>query len=397
MQYHFEQLKSFEFNSQIWDVKYKNIPLWFYIRGRVQKDTPSTTVITLNFKRFFLSFFSTIKFLIKKKNYTHMFFVSGRKRLVDICEAELGKGDEACFFIKYESITETWSNKRNEYDAYFLEFIRYLFRKFAFYFCYQNYKSKVCMLNEISLKGGVYINSGIISKGVSDAIGDSFYYRFLDIFIIKNNPMVGYSCCVIPMAEKFLNHFNSFELQHGVIHSKHPGYAFVPYIKNSLLLYDKTYARILEDIKYSGPYRYSGLDVYNIEEESNNKYQFVIFTGVCEVFSKIISSFVENYPSDLIKIKKHPRDTYKYSLDSSYFIDSYNAADIIYPIVLKSTVIDDFTALGKTVFLFNYLKLTGQELEELIIDVNEVYNRNGNLKCEFFSDFSELIEGLNEF
>ncbi|MDC5637024.1 hypothetical protein OIN80_17680, partial [Acinetobacter baumannii] len=335
-----EKLFKFEKDTNIWSILYKNVPIWSYMRGAFYGQfLPYMPSFYLTFRDFkgFIVFLS----LFWRKDKV-VIFVSGRKDLIDYALTVASKK-----FNNKHILLFTRSEKGLAGNVFLIEVIRFIFRKISWFFVYFSYTKK---LKEIERKVGVSNK-----KLLKDLIGDYYFNYFLFAFLRKVK-VVLYSNAVIPRVERYMNLYNSIELQHGVVHKEHLDYVNVPYISNKFFCYSNLVKIDLERWGFSGKVEV----VEKVKTSANIKYKVAIFGTVDPNYSKIIEELCEKYNN--IYIKLHPRDSYQYKDKlQKLCVKTLSPLEVEIPILPDSSLISDCFLNNK---FFIYLTLNSYSKEE---------------------------------
>ena len=348
-----KKLIEFEKVNKLWNIKFKNIPVWSYIRGSFASQfLPYKGKFKVTYRDFFGFFLFTS--LIFKKNQL-IFFVTGRQDLLDYAESII-KSDfsnkKTVFFIRNEG--EVLGN------SFFIELIRFFCRKFLWVIYYLTFKK----LKNKFLEMDQTINTNLIK----DLIGDYIFYRFIYFFLKKHT--VIYSNCVVPRVARYLKDLDVSELQHGVIHMEHLDYVDVPYIQNDFICYSDIVKNNLLKWGYSG-----NISVINKRSLTRDiSYNVVVFTTVDEEYSLSIQNIVKSFDNIKIFLKKHPRDLYPYQIGVDCFLKNVTPLQVNIPILPDTSMISDCFLNSK---YFVYYALNGDEnmIRKYIIDKYNIYNK----------------------
>nr|BFD66465.1 hypothetical protein HAGR004_14870 [Bdellovibrio sp. HAGR004] len=189
---------------------------------------------------------------------------------------------------------------------------------------------------------------------IASCIGDYYFNRLLGK-ILSKNLRVYYVGAVIPQTEKFENLLQSYEIQHGVIHSKHYNYNNVPNVRNGLIVYHQQYLNILKEIGYSGPLEAIPFKSIHSLRNEDIRLDVVLYTQPSFWPSPIVKRLFQELTSRGIqtKIKKHPRDYESYDLDESAFINAVTPNQVLLPVVYNSTIVENYLIHKKDIAVFD--------------------------------------------
>lgn len=374
-----EKLFQLEKEKKIWNVFYKNIPVWSYMRGawygQFLPYNPNLKVSLRDVKGFLL--FISLLFCKNKV----VIFVSSRKDLIDYALLVANKK-----YSEKKVILFTRSESDIKGNVFILELIRFFFRKFSWIFSCFSY---LRIIKEIKTK--VPDCNGKLLK---DLIGDYYFNNFLSLFL-DNAYAVLYSNAVVPRVERYMNLYNSIELQHGVVHKGHLDYVNVPHISNYFYCYSDLVKKDLAIWGFSGK-----VDV--VEKERSlikEKYSIVIFSTVDVSYSKLIEEFCEQNSkvNNKIRVKLHPRDQYPYTqkvLDLC--VKAITPLEVGIPILPDTSMISDCFLNDK---YFIYLSLNSYSEEDnysYLVDKYNIYNESEGRRFKVCFNVDDLIVALGE-
>ncbi|MDN8175561.1 hypothetical protein ABTH99_09385 [Acinetobacter baumannii] len=372
-----QNLFRFERDKKIWDISYKGVPVWSYLRGSFYGQylpyKPNFRFSIEDVKGF-LTFFS----LLWRSNDV-IIFVSARK---DLIEYSLLVANNQ-FSVK-EPIVFTRSENGVRGNVFIIEVVRFLFRRFCFFFFLFSYYILIKKINSV----GVKVNKRL----VRDLIGDYYFNRFLMVFL-RNSKAVLYSNAVVPRTERYNNFYNSIEVQHGVIHEEHLDYVNVPYISNKFICYSNTVKEELKGWGFSG-------DTIIVRKEKTTvsiKYDVIIFGTVDPIYSK----FIEEICGRLIllgrnvKVKLHPRDSYLYSkqvLDNC--VVNVSPLEARFPILPDTSLISDCFLNCKEFIYYSVNNKVKYDIYDYLINKYNIYdNREKIFKiCYNVNDVLKVFE-----
>jgi hypothetical protein len=344
-----------EKKHKLWNQTLLGYPLWIHCREQIV--IPQNQVKKIKKPNFFnivKSFLKTAVFLFKQNKYDNVYFLMEREELLEIYRQDKNKKklflntNENKFFKNYDFISSE-----------FLNILRFLSRKISYIIFFVKYKK---IINKLD----IIIPNINVKSNIKNAFGDALFLKFLSLIFTKKNKKF-YSGSVIPMGEKFLNSLNSFEVQHGVIHSSHVGYVEVPDVKNTLILYDGRYIDIMLSFKYLGKLSVIEYKKNFLTKHSNRYYSIVIYTQpVQEIQNGVELFFSKNNPSN-VYIQRHPNDCFNYSIDSKYFVKSTIPSEVGTPIAYTSSIIENFTLIGRVCKIYDI------GINDKLVDFLKVY------------------------
>ncbi|MDO4693267.1 MAG: hypothetical protein Q4A62_01395 [Eikenella sp.] len=374
-----KQIIQFEEKNSVWNIFFKHIPVWSYLRGAFnQQHLPYKPKIKFAWSdiRGLYTFCS----LIWKKNHV-VVFISARPDLIEytkLCLQKKFPTEEKIIFYRTEIL---------QGNTFFIESLRFIFRKLFWLLHLNFYKSTILELKIIEKKNKY--------SQIKDLIGDYYFNYFLSFFL-KNSVAVLYSNAVIPRTERYLNLYHSIEIQHGVIHNAHLDYIHSPFIKNKLYCYSKLVQKNLTDWKFSGKV----IVIPKIpKKESIIKKEIVIFSTVDQRYSKLIEEL--SYMMELkgwdFNIKLHPRDLYPYQRSlKEKFLNEIDPLSVKIPILPDTSLISDCFLNNKYfIYLSTGSKKNIEEIRSYLIEKYYIYeNRNINFDIAF--DLGQLIKKMEK-
>lgn len=365
-----EKIIQFEMDKKIWDRKFKNIPVWSYLRGsffsqylpyKYKMKISLSDVIGL------LKFFSL--FFLKKRIIV---FVSGRKDLINYSyEVVQYYNMKSIYFIRDEGDIKG--------NVFFLEVFRFFCRKFLWVFFYSEKKYLVNYFIENEPE--------VNTNPIKDLIGDYIFYKIIK-WILKRHDVI-YSNCVIPRVARYLKDFNTIEIQHGVIHVNHLDYVYVPYIKSKFVCFSNSINVSLKE------WHYSGL-VEVIEKKPkivDISYNIVFFTTVDKHYSLSIQKIIKMFPvCNYFKFKKHPRDNFNYDMEiNNNIINNISPVEVRFPVLPDTSMISD-CFLNNKEFIYYSLGGDKSQVREYLLNKYNIYGNPS--KFYIFTSENELYDFL---
>lgn len=377
----FQNLLEIESTKGLWNIKYKSTPAWHFLRENYTTSTlPVPRRDTLQGPQSAWKSITAIRNLRKRPDLS-IAFISNRselRRQIEVIE----KRQPTVVFCDDEQMSST-------HPVGALNYLRALFY-------ISSPITKPTPYRELSHK---LINQGIATKfarkAARAAISETSYLEFLSKLLGKKR-RVFYSGVGVPGIEKYYNLLNSTELQHGIIHKKHPAYAFLGgKVKNSISIYRQHYQTILNEIDFSGKVTLTDIsDNLNISTDVDhpNPLGLVIYTQPIPEFQKYIQDLIEASPSNLtITLKPHPRDNFSYSLGQNASV-SHNIEykNVRTAVCYTSSVIEPLLDAECKIVIPKI------HAEDIDFDLyHEVYSRHEKFKT--FTKFSTSIEEALEY
>ena len=373
----FNELLSFETEHNLWEHQLFAYPLWIHCREPLLS---TATMAERKMRRPSLwgmikSFGLTMKFLLSQYRYEKVFFLMERAELLEVYIQE--KNPKKILFLNPEQ--ESVYQGDDYISSDFFSLLRFISRKVAYLIFREKYKKIVKELNRKDL-----------NSYIKDALGDALFLKFLSLVLSKKNEKI-YTGAVIPIGEKFLNSLNSFEVQHGVIHSEHIGYIGLPKVKNTLLLYSNRYEKMMRDYGYSGELKLHEYKRSFLEHNSNRYFPIVIYTQPTSDMQEGIKSFFQEFQPTNCYIQKHPKDYFDYEIDKKYFVTATIPSEVGNPIMYTSSIVENFTLYNRDCYIYDlkyhidvkkFLEIytTGTESKMIIMDsLEEIYKE---IECQ---------------
>ncbi|KAA0014609.1 hypothetical protein F0A17_02905 [Billgrantia pellis] len=371
-----EKVIKLEDNCHLWEVKYRGIPVWSYIRGvYFSQYLPYKAKVKFSTADIFAFFtFLTMRF----RNVKVVFFLPAREDVISY------QKDVVCAFKISNPITFIRAEGGETGNVFFIELLRFIFRKISFLFCYSEYKRlRSEVWSELSFDPSIPLRN---------FLGD-YYFLKLIVFFLKGKK-VYYTNCVVPQVERFENSLDSCELQHGVIHSEHLDYSYVPYVKNSVIVYSEHYLNVLEKIKFSGKAVVVRKSVY----KNDIFFDCIIFTTINLKYCSLVDELFKSLNShDLISrlyVKKHPRDNYAYQfLKKEKILLKASPLDAKIAILPDTSLIINMVEVKKE---FIYLHLENISVEEIKETLYRKYKVDSSL-LKIATNKKELLDLIRAF
>jgi len=385
LKYHFDKVVEIESKYQLWDIRYKNIPIWHFLREKILSSTQPVFL-----KQRAPSLLGIIKscFLLlslKFRNIDRAYFFVDRKDLLDfyLYNESKNHNTKSAIFVHQEQF-----NSKSKYTSCdFLNVIRYFSRKLAWRIFFIEYCRLCGLLNN------KIVEESDIKIAVKNTIGDYWTIRIIRLFIPKA-ARTYYSGVGVPGIEKYLNTLSSFEVQHGVIHSIHPGYSNIPKTKNTFIVYAERYFSILSVCHFYGHIIFENFKSSFQNVQSNKKYPLVIYTQPLKELTEFINTNILNLYIGKIFVQIHPRDDFNYDIDDKYIVKNLHPNEVGCAIVFNSSVIEDLALNEIPIVLLNF-NFDGIDVapyfkifDGLIIDSSK-YHKCSSIECikEKVTDF----------
>jgi len=375
------EIIALEEKYHLWEYKLFKYPLWIHCREPLL-----STGIMVNRKinrpsifGMVKSFLLTMKFLFTQKKYEKVFFLMGREELLEIYKIE--KDKKKILFLNHEQEKIYAGNDYISSD--FFNLLRYISRKFSFMVFHNRYKTISRDLKKIHRDIDV-------DKYIKIAIGDAVFLKFLSLILSKENEKI-YTGSVIPMGEKFINYLNSFEVQHGVIHTAHTGYISIPSVKNTLILYDEKYLQLLVTNGYNGKLIVQHYKKTFFEKKVVRHFPIVIYTQPILKMQQAINKLIKENCYEDIYIQKHPKDYFEYELEKKYFITATTPFEVEYPIMYVSSIIENFTLYHKNCYIYD-IKYENINIEDIL----KIYMQASKSKLIIENDLNHLFKIIKD-
>lgn len=382
----FEELIVFEHEYDVWELTLFGYPLWIHCRepllaGGMMAERKIMRPKSIDMMK---SFMKTMKFLFTQKKYDKVFFLMERTELLEIYKRE--RSANKLLFLNHEQ--ERVYEETDYIGSEFFNLLRFISRKVAYRIFRKKYKKSMGYLKNIEFNIK-------LDKYIQNALGDALFLQFISLILSRKNQKY-YTGSVIPMGEKFLNRLNTYEVQHGVIHSRHVGYIGLPEVKNNLIIYSSRYKTLLEKHGYRGPLVLNEYKKTFFEKKTKRHFPIVIYTQPTLEMQEEVSRFMKHRVPKNVFIQRHPKDYYNYDIESCYFVTGTTPFEVGHPIMYISSVIENFTLYDRTCYIFdldypsidldNFLKIyTVDSRSDIIImkSLDNIYQKiSGELVCQ---------------
>lgn len=338
-----EALVAFEKKHRLWNLTLFDYPLWIHCREPLLSTgmMVERQINRPSLKSMVKSFWGTMKFLVTQHKYDKLFFLMERAELLEIYNQE--KSTKKLLFLNPEQERVYESGEYISSD--FLSLLRFISRKVAFRIFSKKYQQSIAHLETIGC-------DSTLNKYIQVAMGDALFLKFLSLILSKKNQKF-YTGAVIPMGEKFVNALNSYEVQHGVIHPAHIGYMGLPEIKNTLILYDKRYEKIMREGGYMGKLMINAYKKTFFEKTTSRYFPVVIYTQPTQEMQSAVNTFFKTHQPTNVFIQKHPKDYFEYAIDKHFFVTATTPFEVGYPIMYLSSIIENFTLYHKRCYIYD--------------------------------------------
>lgn len=374
----FASLVELESNLGLWKIKYKSTPLWHYVRDYY---TSSTAQVPRNDKfPGLISVWKSIQALLRARNNPNLSiaFISDRNELIDQL-AVIKKQRPLMVFSD--------SDRMEEFNSigifFYLRAVIYLGAPVVLPLTYQRLVRRMTNCS---------VSISVSRRAARSAMSETIYLNILSRILRGRSREVFYSGVVVPGIERYYNILNSTELQHGIIHMKHPTYAYLGCeVKNRLSVYRKHYVEILDNVAFSGDVRVNDIarisDTGSEHQKRSGSKNLVVYTQPVKEYQELVNQFLENSSEDIrIILKRHPRDYFNYytrpSIEIADHLD-YESVDVA--ICYTSSVLEPLMDRGK--------KIVVPQFQAEGIDFNlyfDVYRKHHNFfKCVRFAPPSD--------
>lgn len=376
----FSELLSLEKKYNLWKHKIFDYPLWIHCREPLlstgimaERKINKPTIFNM-----LKSFWGTIRFLLTQNKYDKVYFLMERAELLEIY-----KNDESKKKLLFLNPEQEKSYEGDDYiSSDFFSLLRFLSRKVAFRLFRKKYADIRLQLNALDLKYN-------LDKYIQIAMGDAFFLKFLSLILSKKSEKI-YTGAVIPIGEKFVNSLNSYEVQHGVIHSNHVGYVGLPRVENTLILYAKRYEEIMRQFSYVGSLTINEYKENFFYKKSIRHFSIVIYTQPTEDMQKAIQLFIKEYHKGTVYIQKHPKDYFDYKIDKSFFISASIPSEVGFPIMYTSSIVENFTLFNRDCYIYDLQR--GDDVAKFL----EIYTLGTESKMIIMNSLYEIYEDIME-
>ncbi len=356
-----------------WDIKYKNCPVWGYIRFYVNEsettDYHPKISISINDILYLFKFIS----LPFRSKDTLVICIPDRKEIIDIVNLNFNDKKRIIFLRKENSKGNT----------FLIEGIRYIFRKLTYKIKHKDFN---IIKNEVSSKN-IEINENI-ENGLKFFIGDFYFNLFLKKII--RNKKTYYTNSIIPRVERHLNYINSTEIQHGVIYNGHLDYSNLPKdsIKNNMLVWNEFWFNKLK-FECNFPGNIEIAQTYNTKlDKTHREHKIICFTTVSTDFSEKLSNVILLSKHSFI-IKKHPRDYYTYNANLGEITKEYRNPSGYDAIVCHDTTL--ISIFVSNSLFFHYLILDSENKEIIKKNLLVKYNAKYDIDYKFIYKYTDIV------
>lgn len=371
----FRELCEFEQMNNLWNLKFYGYPIWIHFREDLfanalpadrRLDLPSPCEMI---KSAFLS----LAFLFNQKKYKHIYMLMDREDLLQIYLKDPIR--EKILFLNREAASINYTGDYISSD--FFNIFRFISRKITWLIFYSKYKK----VWKILCGAGV---ENKYNKNLKVAMGDAFFLYTIKKFF-QGDKKIFYSGCIVPIGEKFLNRLNSVEVQHGVIHGSHVGYIGIPKVRNELLLYGNNYLSLLKNFGYQG--RISVLEYKEewLKKTTSREYPIVFYTQPLPRMQMDLNKFLQRHKPSNFFIQRHPKDYFEYEISSRYFVKNTLPNEVKFPVFYNSSVIENFTTIGKTCHIIDYSKNRND-----LIEILDIYQHGTESEYQFYNSIEEF-------
>ena len=329
-----------KFLPDYWQVNIDGISVWSYFRF-CNNDLPTPKYspsykFSLNDVSFFLRFL-----FLRLSTKNAVFFVAARNELISLSnQINSSLGKSSLIFLREDG----HGIKGN---VFFLEVIRFLFRKTAPFLFRRGCSSVLSQLIDLKLDIKKF------ESNISVAVGDYYFNKFIAFFLKGKH--VYFSNCVIPKIERTQALHLSIELQHGVIHDFHPDYAnLIDGIFNVPLM---CWGGFWKDKIINSGFK-GELIIGEIPKKQDRYFDasdnIVFFSTISTDVSDSIMEAVGQLDHCNVFIQPHPRDLFFYNIKrfkNVRLIKGMSPVDCHIPIMNDSTLIY-FCVCGNKSFIY---------------------------------------------
>lgn len=380
-----KNLIDLEKKHNLWKYKLFDYPLWIHCREPLinSEMEVSRKIYVPKVTDMIKSFYQTVIFLFQQKKYKKVYFLMERAELLEIYVQD--KDKSKILFLNPEQ-EKTYKGK-DYISSDFFNLLRFVSRKIAFVIFRKKYKEIIKYLYGIE-------EFGNLNTCIKNSLGDAFFLKVLSIILIKENKKY-YSGSVIPIGEKFINLLNSYEVQHGVIHSAHVGYIGIPDVKNTLILYFKYYEKVMRNNNYRGKLLVQNYKNNFLKEKKKNNIPIVIYTQPTEKMYISINEFIQKHKPTNFFIQKHPKDYFHYDLEDRYFVNATTPNQVMYPIMYTSSIIENFIFCEKKCYIYD-LKFDNFDLKDFLSIYTDDLASNTFISDSLENIYNKIMEDLDE-
>ena len=339
----FDALAALEKKYALWEYRLFDYPLWIHCReplleDGIMADRKMTYPAVLSMLK---SFFQTVKFLLSQNQYDTVYFLMERAEILQIYKQENSK--RKILFLNREQ--ERAYEEKDYISSDFFNLLRFISRKTAYLIYRKKYRLVMQQLDRIGY-------GDMLDSYIRTAMGDAFFLKILS-FLLRKGTKKFYSGCVIPIGEKFVNRLNSYEVQHGVIYPEHIGYAEIPEVRNTLVLYSERYRGILQQSGYRGKLLVHDFKKSFFERESSRHFPIVIYTQPLRQMQEGINQFLKKYQPKDVYIQKHPKDYFDYDIASRFLVTATTPHEVSCPIVYTSSIVENFALYDRKCYIYD--------------------------------------------
>lgn len=378
------ELIDWETQAGLWNIRFKQVPVWMYLRD----DFVSTTrpvppkhklpkIINI-----LGSLLALIKLHIFANKYSSIAFLCNRRDVTDFWRHITKKNDEKCALLLHLEVKPNEEDKRFA-TCDFLNVLRIIVRKIGWLLYYGEYKRILAELTE-SLD-----DNKETKNAIKLTIGETLY-NWLLAFILPKNKIIYYCSAGIPATEKFMGLHQCFEIQHGVIHTMHPGYIGWPPVKTGLIVYAEQYKTLLSQQEYK--YGIVCKRFKSVHQPSQKPISFP-----CVIYSQPlgeVNSFIEQLCNDsrvseYVFVKLHPRDYFNYNVPSEKLISDHHPSEVLLAIMYTTSIAEDFVIQNKDVVIYD-VKVEGIDIKAYLT----MYDTNPDCKLTVIDEYETLISRI---
>lgn len=360
-----------------WELDFKGVKIWHYFRFNYNLRETSSYKPKLSFNLPDFTYFFRFLFL-PFSSVEAIYFIAGRKELLTLV-LEHSKGKNVLIFIREDS----HGIKGN---VFFIELLRWFFRRCSPLFFYYDYK---LLTSKLSTYGAV---DSQIKANIRSVVGDYYFNYFIKYFI--KNKKVFFTNCVIPKIEKNQHLHNSCEIQHGVIYDGHPDYCQLPidFYNTNILCWGDFWRDKLLDLGFPSKKIFSGIDPFSSNEDKDINFKVAdvgIFTTVDNDFSFLVSSTIKSLYNMKVCIQLHPRDPYTYTkITGVEFCTGHRPSDFR-KVVMHDSTLAYYCVVNK--LFFYYLATRNESDEDICVRLKIKYGAMMNIDFSIIRNLNELV------
>lgn len=343
-----------------WQVNIEGISVWSYFRFnhndlQMSKYKPSYTFGLVDVFYFFRFLFLRLD----KRNA--VYFVAARSELLSLVNQISSELDESPLMFLREDGHGIKGN------VFFLEAIRFLFRKMA------PILFRPCCLSISNQLNLLKLDIKKFESNISVVVGDYYFNKFIRFFLKGKH--VYFTNCVIPKIERTQALHLSIELQHGVIHDAHPDYAnIIDGIFNVPLM---CWGVFWQDKIIKAGFRGQLIvgEIPNRDSATTNEdINICFFSTIDTDFSNLIMDAVGRINHCDVFIQPHPRDPFVYNIENFKNVSigkGISPVDCHIPIMNDSTLVYFCVDGGKS---FIYLASINESQKDIEV---KLFNKYG--------------------